>query len=160
MYKRTMTAINPPKLTRSHALDDRDRIILSILLKEGRASFKEMAARIALSPNAAAERVNRLLEDGIIRGFSATVDPGALGFGLQAFIDIKLQPGVSMETFEKALRKVSGVREATVLTGSFDARVRVDCVDPAHLAHLIEELRTRAGVQETSSTVICRSLSL
>jgi DNA-binding Lrp family transcriptional regulator len=65
-----------------------------------------------------------------------------------------------MESFETALRKVQGVREATVLTGAFDARLRVDCADPAHLGFLIEELRTRTGVQETSSTVICRSLNI
>ncbi len=65
-----------------------------------------------------------------------------------------------METFETALRKVHGVREATVITGAFDARVRVDCADPAHLGLLIEELRKDTGVQETSSTVICRSLHL
>jgi Lrp/AsnC family transcriptional regulator, leucine-responsive regulatory protein len=155
-----MNTIKPPKSPKNNVIDERDRIILSALVKDGRASFKELGAKIALSPNAAAERVNRLLAAGVIRGFSATVDPGALGFGLQAFIDVKLQQGVSMETFEKALRKVPGVREATVLTGGFDARVRADCVDPTHLAHLIEELRTKAGVQETSSTVICRSLRL
>jgi len=65
--------------------------------------------------------VNRLIAAGIIRGFSAIVDPGALGFGLQAFVDVKLQHGVSMETFAKAIRGVKGVREATVLTGAFDA---------------------------------------
>ena len=65
-----------------------------------------------------------------------------------------------MEAFEKALRKVKGVREATVLTGAFDARLRVDRVDPFHLGLLIEELRTKTGVEETSSTVICRSLEI
>jgi DNA-binding Lrp family transcriptional regulator len=79
---------------------------------------------------------------------------------LEAFIDIKLQQGVSIEAFEIALKKVQGVREATVVTGSFDARLRVDCADPAHLGLLVEELRMHTGVQETSTTVICRSLNL
>lgn len=115
---------------------------------------------MGLSPNAVAERVFRMKKAGVIRGFGADIDPKAFGLGLEAFIDIKLQQGVSMEAFETAVKKVQGVREATVLTGAFDARLRVDCADPAHLGLLIEELRTDTGVQATSSTVICRSLSL
>lgn len=149
-----------PKSPSPLTLDDRDRVILSTLSKHGRASFKELGAKVDLSPNAVAERVSRLKKAGVIRGFGAAVDQRAFGLGLEAFIDVKLQQGVSMEAFETALRKVQGVREATVLTGAFDARLRVDCADPAHLGLLIEELRTQTGVQETSSTVICRSLSL
>ena len=155
-----MNANPPPKTLLEMRIDERDRIILGALLKSGRASFKELGAKVKLSPNAVAERVNRLLAMGVIKGFGATVDQRAFGLALQAFIDVKLQQGVSVEAFEKNLRKVRGVREATVLTGAFDARLRVDCVDPAQLALLIEELRTKTGVQETSSTVICRSLQL
>lgn len=142
------------------ALDDKDRTILGALSKQGRANFKELGSLVNLSPNAAAERVSRLQRLGVIRGFEARIDPRAFGLGLEAYIDIKLQSGVSMDDFETALKKVKGVREATVLTGAFDARLRVDCVDASQLGLLIEELRNRTGVQETSSTVICRSLRL
>lgn len=83
-----------------------------------------------------------------------------MGFGLQAFIDLKLQPGASMDTFEKALSRIDAVQDAASVTGLFDVRLRVACKDPAHLGQLIEKLRSAAGVQETSSTVICRSLQL
>jgi DNA-binding Lrp family transcriptional regulator len=155
-----MKMVQPPKTLPPLSLDDRDRIILSTLSKHGRASFKELGAKTDLSPNAVADRVSRLKKAEVIRGFGAAIDPKAFGHGLEAFIDIKLQQGVGMEAFETALRRIQGVREATVLTGAFDARLRVDCADPAHLGLLIEELRTHAGVQETSSTVICRSLNL
>jgi len=88
------------------------------------------------------------------------ISPSALGFHLQAFVDVKLQKGVSMEVFEKALRGVAGVREAASVTGQFDARLRVVCRDPDHLGSLIEQIRAKTGVQETSSTVICRELLL
>ena len=65
--------------------------------------------RLELGPNAAAVRVNRLFANGVIRGIGATIDPRAFGFGLQAFVDVKLQHGTSMEAFEKALRRVKRV---------------------------------------------------
>lgn len=145
---------------RSSVIDDIDRKILGVLLAYGRTSFRELGAQVNLSPNAAAERVARLQERGIITGFKADVSMESLGFGLHAFVDVKLQPGASMEAFEQALQNIDVVRDAVSLTGSFDARLRVACRDTTHLGQLIELLRSIAGVQETSSAVICRPLDV
>lgn len=144
----------------SAAIDDIDRRILGVLLTYGRKSFRELGEQIHLSPNATAERVARLQERGIIIGFRAQVSMEAMGFGLHAFVDVKLQPGANIEAFEQALHNIDVVQDAVSLTGSFDARLRVACRDTAHLGQLIELLRSVLGVQETSSTVICRSLDL
>jgi len=141
-------------------LDSCDRRILSALGDNSRISYRKLAKIANLSPNATAERVHRLQAVGVILGFSTEISPAALGLGLQAFIDVKLQHGTSMEIFERALRKMPGVREATSVTGSFDVRLRVDCKDPTQLGALIEQLRRQMGVQETSSIVICRDLQI
>jgi Lrp/AsnC family transcriptional regulator, leucine-responsive regulatory protein len=141
-------------------LDDCDRRILGALTENSRISYRKLAQIANLSANATAERVHRLQAVGIILGFSVEISPMSLGLSLQAFIDVKLQHGTSMEVFEKALRKIPGVREAASVTGSFDARLRVDCKDPTQLGALIEQLRKHTGVQETSSTVICRELQI
>ncbi|MBD8879549.1 Lrp/AsnC family transcriptional regulator [Rhodanobacter sp. 7MK24] len=145
---------------RNHAIDGIDRKILSVLLTHGRTSFRELGVQVNLSPNATAERVARLQQRGIITGFQANVSMEAMGFGLHAFVDVKLQPGASMEAFEQVLQSIDVVHDAVSLTGSFDARLRVACRDTAHLGELIESLRSVAGVQETSSTVICRPLDV
>ncbi len=141
-------------------LDERDLTILTALSANSRISYRELASLIHLSPNATAERVQRLQTQGVIQRFSIKVSPSALGLHLQAFVDIKLQRGISMEAFEKSLRKISGVREAASLTGSFDARLRIECRDPEQLGLLIEQIRKETGAEETSSTVICRELKL
>jgi Lrp/AsnC family leucine-responsive transcriptional regulator len=146
------------KTAETVALDACDMRILSALSQNSRISYRNLARIAALSANATAERVHRLQSIGVILGFSTEISPAAMGLGLQAFIDVKLQHGTSMEVFERALGKIPGVREATSVTGSFDARLRVDCKDPAQLGALIEQLRRQTGVQETSSTVICRDL--
>ncbi|HEV2619451.1 MAG TPA: Lrp/AsnC family transcriptional regulator [Acidobacteriaceae bacterium] len=141
-------------------IDDRDKRILSALSMNSRLSYNKLAKVANLSPNATAERVHRLQELGVIQSFSLDVSPAALGLHLQAFIDVKLQPGTSMEAFEKALRGVHGIREAASITGSFDARLWVDCKDADQLGSLIEQLRRQTGILETSSTVICRELKI
>src|ERR1700682_3217490 len=102
--------------TQNVVMDERDRRILSALQRDGRISYRRLAALVNLSPNATAERVFRLQEAGVIRGFSVLVTPEALGYKLQAYVDVKLQAGTSMQAFEKALQKMDSVRDATILT--------------------------------------------
>lgn len=144
----------------SVVLDDCDRTILTMLENNGRTSFRDLARAVELSANATAERVRRLETLGIILGYRVEISPGALGLHLQAFIDVKLRRGVTMESFEKALNDIDGVQEAASVTGQFDARLRVVCRDPDHLGSLIEQIRAKTGAHETSSTVICRELVL
>ena len=104
--------------------------------------------------------MRRLQSLGVIKGFSIEIEPSSLGLNLQAFIDVKLQRGTTMDTFERTLAQIAGVEEAVSLTGAFDVRLRVVCKDPNQLGELIERLRAQAGVQETSATVIVRRLNL
>ena len=142
------------------ALDACDRRILSALATNGRISYRDLGEIAHLSANATAERVHRLQTLGVIRGFTADVSPASLGLHLQAYVDLKLQPGTSMAVFEKRLRKIDGVREAFALTGAFDVRLRVDCRDPMQLGRFIEQLRAAGGIQETCSSVISQELQI
>lgn len=143
---------------KSAAIDEIDRKILCALYVDGRVSFRHLGQRVYLSPNATAERVRRLQSSGIIRGFHALLDPVLLGISLEAYIDVKLQRGTSAQDFETAVLELPGMISMAILTGSFDVRLRVACKDQAELMHLIETLRTRMGVHETSSSVICREV--
>jgi Lrp/AsnC family leucine-responsive transcriptional regulator len=140
------------------AIDAIDRQILRALHADGRVSFRDLSKSVYLSPNATAERVRRLQSVGIIRGFHARLDPGLLGLSLEAYIDVKLQPGTSAQSFETAVRKLPGVVSMAILTGSFDVRLRVVCADQTILGQLIETLRARTGALETNSTVICHEV--
>ncbi|MDE1178963.1 Lrp/AsnC family transcriptional regulator [Paraburkholderia sp.] len=141
-------------------IDDRDRRILAALAANSRISFRDLGEAASLSANATAERVQRLIESGVISKFSIEIPAALLGRPLQAFIDVRLQPGTTMAAFEKALQRMEAVMEATVLTGTFDARLRIACIDPEHLNRIIEELRGACGVMETNSAIICRQLQL
>jgi DNA-binding Lrp family transcriptional regulator len=71
-------------------IDRIDARILGELQKDARLSNKELAARVELAPSSCLERVRRLRREGILRGFHAEVEPGALGIGLEALIAVRL----------------------------------------------------------------------
>jgi Lrp/AsnC family leucine-responsive transcriptional regulator len=141
-------------------MDKIDRKILSLLSKEGRLSFREIGAAVGLSSNAAAERFRRLLASGAIRHVRASVNPAALGRGLEVQIDVKLRPEVSARRFEAALAKLPQVVGAMLMTGSYDYAVRVACADRDELVRVTETLRGSAGAQETYSRLILRQVEL
>jgi Lrp/AsnC family transcriptional regulator, leucine-responsive regulatory protein len=141
-------------------MDKNDLRILSILQRDGRASFRELGEAVHLSANAAAERVRRMVADGVIRGITAIVNPAKLGRSLEAHIDVKLRQGVSALAFEKALKGVPQIQSAILVTGSFDYAVRVACRDQVDLMTVTEYLRDKAGAQETYSRVILKEISV
>lgn len=137
-------------------MDEFDRKIIGELGADGRMSFRDLGKRIHLSPNATAERVRRLQEAGVIRGFRVEIDPARLGFTVEAYIDVKMRRQTTAQSFEASIRKIPGIVSAAIVTGDFDFRVRVACKDQSDLVRVIETLRIQAGVQETSSALICR----
>src|SRR5664279_4590866 len=105
-------------------MDKFDREIISALWENARTSYKVLGDRIFLSPNAVAERIRRLEESGVIQKYEVKVDLRAMGMPLSVIIDVKLAPHTTADKFEAELQKVSGVLEATLMTGAFDYMLR------------------------------------
>jgi Lrp/AsnC family leucine-responsive transcriptional regulator len=141
---------------RSIVLDEIDRQILSELIRNGRATYTQLGELAGLSPHAVGPRVRRLVEAGVITGFIATVDFGAIGRGLEALIDIRLTSTADPDRFELAVAAVPSVRELTFLTGRFDYQVRASCIDADDLDHTVRALR-RGGAAVTETRIVMRS---
>ena len=140
----------------SSALDDLDRIILSELVRNGRATFKELGALAGLSPHAVAPRVRRLVDAGIVTGFTALVDFGHVGRGLDALIDLRLLSTARPEAFEAAAGELPSIREVSFVTGRFDYQLRAACVDADDLDHTVRALRS-AGAAVTETRIVLRT---
>lgn len=141
-------------------MDRIDRELLRLLAIDGRRSYTDLGDAVHLSANAVAERVRRLVKAGVIRHIRASIDPTALGRGLEAQVDVKLLPGTPAAAFEAALRELPQVLSATLMTGSFDYALRVACVDRDELIQVAEALRDKAGAGETYSRIILREVAL
>ncbi len=135
-------------------MDQTDRDILSELARDARISYKDLAERVSLSANAVAERVRRLQERGVIRQFTAEIDPAAFGLTLHALIEVKMESTTTAEQFEARAAATPGVVRAFVTTGRYDWVLEVIARDQQDLQRIIEALRAGGLSRDTYSRII------
>lgn len=102
-----------------HPLDDVDRRMLGVLVDDGRMSVNEVANRAGISRATAYARYDRLLANGVIRGFRADVDPQAIGLEIAAMILINIQQE-SWRTMRDKISRLPGVEYVALTSGEFD----------------------------------------
>jgi Lrp/AsnC family transcriptional regulator, leucine-responsive regulatory protein len=140
-------------------MDATDRKIIDLLVENGRATHTEIGRAVGLSPHAIADRIRRLLASGVITGFTALVDLGSIGRGLEALVDVRLLSSTTPEQFERVAFGLPTVQSVAFLTGRFDYQVQVACDDADDLDHTVRTLRQRAGAAVTETRIVLRSRS-
>ncbi|SDY43841.1 Lrp/AsnC family transcriptional regulator, leucine-responsive regulatory protein [Jannaschia faecimaris] len=142
-------------------LDKHDHTILSILQKDGRIPVTALAERVGLSPNATAERMRRMQRDGVITGFRATLSPVAMGRGLTAFVEVRLDRTSSdvFDAFAHVVRDLEGVEECHMVAGGFDYLLKTRHRDmAAYRAFLSDRLVDLPGVRETRTYAVMEAV--
>ena len=132
-------------------IDDIDRRLMLCLLREGRIQTKVLAERIGLSAPAVAERVRRLEDAGVIKGYTARLDLAKLGFGVQAFVRVAAvasQGPVLLKAFESCPE----VQEVNKVTGDDSYLLRLIVKSVQDLESVIERLSV--GVRLSTSIVL------
>jgi Lrp/AsnC family transcriptional regulator for asnA, asnC and gidA len=135
-------------------LDEVSRAIINQLQEDGRRSYAAIAKSVGLSEAAVRQRIQRLLDSGVMR-IAAVTDPLALGLRRQAMIGIRANGDLS-EVADRlgALDEVSYV---VVTAGSFDLLVEVVVTDDERLLRLLNEsIRGLPGVRDTETFVYLR----
>jgi DNA-binding Lrp family transcriptional regulator len=117
-------------------LDAIDRAILQLLQEDGRASIRSVADRVHVSRANAYARINRLIEDGIIRGFTARVNHERAGQGASAYITLKIVQN-SWRAVREKLISLPGVAHIALVSGDFDVLLLVHTVDNRSLRELV-----------------------
>ncbi|MFE5210476.1 Lrp/AsnC family transcriptional regulator [Streptomyces sp. NPDC056600] len=121
----------PPRV-----LDAIDQDILGMLQKDGRASIRSVAERVHVSRANAYARINRLIEDGVIRGFGARIDHERAGQGTSAYITLKIVQN-SWRTVRERLRALPGASHLALVGGDFDVLMLVHAPDNRALRELV-----------------------
>lgn len=112
-------------------IDAKDHQILRELSRDGRMSNLDLAERVALSPSATLRRVQALEAGGVIAGYRAVLDPGAMGIGFIAYITVGLgqHTKIAQEAFERAVARAGEVVECHNITGTVEYLLRVEVAD-------------------------------
>lgn len=110
-----------------YELDKFDLKILEALQADGRITNQELSERIGLSPSPCLRRLRQLEAAGIISGYVALVDPGAVGLGVSAFVRVRLdqQDDRHLAVFEEAVGNFPEVMECYLMSGDSDYQLRV-----------------------------------
>lgn len=150
------------KKTTVVALDRVDARILELLQEDGRLPVADIAAQVALSPSACARRV-RLLEDrGVIRGYTARVEPAAVGLPMIAFVLVSMSRKSEevLAAFETAIAKAPEVMEAWLMTGRDDFLLRVVVSDLQAYERFVRQRLTRIpGVAQVETSFMLRQIT-
>jgi DNA-binding Lrp family transcriptional regulator len=140
------------------AMDQIDHAIIEVLLSDGRATYARVGSTVGLSVAATKRRIDRLLRDNVIRGFTAVVDPQVLGWALEAQVQLFTNGTVSFPTMRRDLERLPEVIEASTVSGSADAVLRVVAADVVQLERVISRLRGLPYVQQTDTTMLLSRL--
>ena len=138
-------------------MDRIDNAILGALQKDGRMSNKELAAAVGLAPSSCLERVRRLQDRGVLTGFRADVEPGAIGIGLQAFVFVRLAQHSRdlVESFRDHIVSLPEVVGVYHVAGQEDFVVHVAVRDADHLRNLtLDDFTTRAYVARLNTALV------
>jgi Lrp/AsnC family leucine-responsive transcriptional regulator len=136
-------------------MDAIDRKLLALLRLDGRASYTELAEAVGLSGPSTADRVRRLCDSGVIRGFAADIEPTSLGADLGGFIAVTLVEPAARDAFLRAITDLPEVLECHHVTGDDDYLLKVRCAGTSGLEELVSErLKAVAGVARTRTVVI------
>ncbi|MFB6113255.1 MAG: Lrp/AsnC family transcriptional regulator [Halodesulfurarchaeum sp.] len=135
-------------------LDETDRAILRELQKNARTPFSEIARRIDMSSATVHDRVTRMEEAGVIRGYHAEVEPSALGLEIESIVGMRLRQG-SAERVIDQLEEVEAVQEVSLVTGEWDAVVRLVAKNTEELRELLfDRIADIDGVDRSQTMVV------
>jgi DNA-binding Lrp family transcriptional regulator len=139
-------------------MDDTDRRIVALLQENARRSFKDIGDRVHLSAPAVKRRVDRLEADGVIRGYSAEVDPRAFGWQAEAFVDLYCEGGMPADAIRRAVEGEPGVKSAHTVAGEASALLHVMATNTQDLELCLERIRATEGISRTVTEVVLSTL--
>jgi DNA-binding Lrp family transcriptional regulator len=140
-------------------LDDTDRSIVAELREDGRLSMRALAERLHISRASAYTRVERLVSDGVITGYTALIDPERYGFGISAYVYLKISQH-SWKAVRRQVLQIPEVWHGALVSGENDLVLLVRTQDAASMRELVlNTFQTMPDVLATQTVLILDELS-
>lgn len=134
-------------------MDDVDRQILALLRKSARMPASEIARAVGMSGASVTRRIERMEQDGTIKGYVTVVDDASSG-ELVAFTEIRLRSGVGANEFEEIAERVPEVRQYYTIAGDPDGLVRFRARNLDHLQQVVNAIRKTPIVAGTKTLIV------
>lgn len=136
-----------------------DQKILEILISQGRITWAELGSLLGLSAPASADRVRRMEEKGIIKGYTALLNHKSLGYSLMAFVSLSLSHPKHKQFFLESIQECPEIQECYHTLGCDDYLMKIRCHNTEHLDIFLNEyLKLIPGVLKAKTTIILSSI--
>jgi Lrp/AsnC family leucine-responsive transcriptional regulator len=139
------------------AIDGTDARLLERLQVDGRRPYAELGAEVGISGPSAHERVKKLEAKGVIRGYAATVDPAAAGYGVLAFTWLTQAPGTAGTDLTATFAAIAEIEECHHIAGEADYLLKIRARDTRHLEEVLVRLQSTPNVFTTETDVVLSS---
>ncbi len=135
-------------------MDPMDARILDILQRDGRRSYAEIGAEVGMSGPSAHERVKKLEARGILRGYTAQVDPSAVGMGVLAFMWVTQAPGSIADDITDAFAEIAEIEDCHRIAGEGDYLLKIRASDTLDLERVVRRVQTTRHVYRTETDIV------
>jgi Lrp/AsnC family transcriptional regulator for asnA, asnC and gidA len=137
-----------------YQIDNVDRHILAILIKNSRTPFTEIAQKLLISAGTVHVRYNKMEEAGIIKSSTLVLDYEVMGYTFTGYVGISLTESAKVSSVLEDLRKIPEVTVASFTTGQYGVYCKVRCKDTVHARDIITKIMSNKGVRKTD-TMVC-----
>ena len=161
MSKIPSSPSDSPQRTAPAPLDSFDQKILVVLRENARATNVEIAQRVGLSEAPCSRRIRRLEELGVIEGYTARLNPEAVGLGFRAYVTLVLDylTGSTAQQFIDRIGEIPEVVSCYIVSGGYDAILYVAAADSRAYSDIVfYKLRQIPGVKDVRSSFIMRTI--
>ena len=135
-------------------MEDLDRRIVDLLAKDGRISYTDLGRTLGMSTSAVHQRVRRLEQRGVVRGYTAKLDHRALGRQLTAFISVTPLDPAAPDDIPERLREITQIEECHSVAGDENYILKVRVATPTELEELLARVRGDAHVSTRTTVVL------
>jgi len=135
-------------------MEDTDLQILRLLARDGRMSFTDLGRATGLSTSAIHQRVRRLEQRGVIRGYAAVVDADAVGLPLTAFVSVTPLDPAAPDDVPDRLSGLPEIEACHSVAGDENYILKVRVATPGDLEGLLGRIRSQAGVSTRTTIVL------
>jgi len=135
-------------------VEDINRKIIALLAADGRMSFTELARRTGLSVSAVQQRVRRLEQRGVIRGYTANISADEVGLPLTAFVSIKPFDPAAPDDAPERLAHLTAIEACHSVAGEENYILKVRVASPRELEDVLQEIRAAASVSTRTTIVL------
>ena len=139
-------------------LDAVDNKIIELLVEDARRSYADLGGQVGLTASAVKRRVDRLRVGGAIGGFTVRLEPGALGWTVEGYVELYCRMSTSPQAIRAAVARFPEVVDASTISGEADALLRIVAADMHHFERVLEQIGAQPFVARTKSVLVLSAL--